>query len=62
MNFDHLNINQLTENIINNKNIEDKIFFTNTFLTNPNNLMLKNSYENLTLQNSNIKIININII
>ena len=45
MNFDHLNINQLTENIRNNKNIEDKIFFTNTFLTNPNNLILKNSMK-----------------
>ena len=50
MNFNNLNINQLTENIINNKNIEDKIFFTNTFLTNPNNLILKNSNENLTLE------------
>ena len=52
LNFNHLNINQLSDNVISETNIENILFYMNTFLSNSNNFILKNSYENLSLDNA----------
>ena len=55
LNFNHLNVNELTDNIIGEKNMQNRIFYINTFLTNSNNFILKNSNETLSLENAKIE-------
>ena len=55
LNFNNLNINQLTENLSKKDNLENKLMYMNTFLTNNNNLILKNSKKNCSLEDVQIK-------